>query len=276
LEKFLRDVVGGPLTSDIRALLDGHAEWDGDTTLRAELLIRLYHRPNTGIEDLEPHALPQEYETLVPFITGRKPTPIMLKAPVAYFLKTRGLPPAKAEEYDVGFCRVGRYANRLIFPVRQLGRLVYFTSRYCGDHPVKSLNPPNVIGFHHKTDVLLNYDNVMGAKIVAVCEGPVSAMAHEKAVCLLGKTISPPQIALLEALLEHGLEEIVVSVDADAAKQARQIYYACLGRFPKVRILSLNDGDPDDHKHEIRKLMDARSVPTIGSLLRSRLHRSTA
>jgi len=273
LEKFLRDVVGGPLTGDVAALLSGYVERDGDISIRDELLVRLYHRPNDELNPLERHNLPAEYIDIVPYLTGEKPTPILLRNAVAYYLKVRRLPSSKAAEYAVGYCRVGTYAGRLLFPVRQNGQIVYFTTRYCGDHPVKSLNPPNVEGFYHKTDVLLNYDNVVGCPVVALCEGPISAMAHRHAVCLLGKTIAAPQIALLERLVSLGLKELVVSLDSDASKQARQIYNALLGRIPKVTLLTLASGDPDDNREIIDTLMEKRSAPTIGGTLRSRLGR---
>ena len=38
-------------------------------------------------------------------------------------------------------CAMGREANRLIFPIRQFGKVVYHTNRYCGEHLQKSLNP---------------------------------------------------------------------------------------------------------------------------------------
>lgn len=188
------------------------------------------------------------------------------------YLRSRGITDEQITRHEIGYCSTGRYAGYLIFPVRQFGSVVYFTTRYAGKvtDGRKSNNPPKADGFHAKSTCLLNYDGCVGKKSVAIVEGPFDMMAWESAVALMGKTISDRQIALIDKLAASGTEEIIVSLDSDAVSYAHAVYTRLLGRVPKVTMLVLRDGDPFDNRDKIDELAASRGVPSAVDLVSSR------
>ncbi len=220
-------------------------------------LLQLFYAPDDPEEELSPVRLPREYRPLADEFVD---TPLPLRNGVNY-LKRRHISPAKAAAFNIGYCPTGQYAGYLVFPVWQGGEQVYFTTRYAGKVGPKDLkckNPVNQDGYHTRNTCLLNFDGVLGAPVVAIVEGGFDMMAHEAAVGLMGKTVDETQIRLLELLAENGTEEFVVSLDKDAGREADRLFQALNGRLPKVSLLALADGDPDDHREELPALMDAR------------------
>jgi hypothetical protein len=117
----------------------------------------------------------------------------------------------------------------------------------------------------------LNFDNVVGAPVVAIAEGPLSMMAHESGVATMGKFVSDEQIGLLGVLVHYGTKEFVVSLDADAGREADEVYQKLCDHLPKVTLLALDKGDPDDHKEELTTLMQGRGKPGLSDRIRLRL-----
>lgn len=187
---------------------------------------------------------------------------VRLKRGINY-LKQRGILYAQVEWFDIGYCPTGDYAQRLVFPVYQGGEQIYFTTRYAGKTEKKTLNPTWEEGYHSAGTTLLNFDGVVGAPIVSIVEGPFDMMAHAHAVALTGKGISDAQIVLLQLLAEMGAEEFVVSLDAGAGRDADNIYHQLLGRVPKVTVLLLDRGDPDERKDELHALMGTRRTLSL-------------
>lgn len=225
-------------------------------SVAAELL-QLFYAPVEDDEEPSPVLLPREYR---PLADEFEDPPLPLRNGVSY-LKRRGISPAKAAVFKVGYCPTGEYAGYIVFPVCQGGSQVYFTTRYAGKVGPKDLkckNPKNQDGYHTRNTCLLNFDRVLGAPVVAIVEGGFDMMAHETAVGLMGKTIDETQIRLLELLVENDTEEFVVSLDKDAGRQVEALFCALNGRVPKVSVLALKDGDPDDHREELSKLMAGR------------------
>ncbi len=172
---------------------------------------------------LKPHKLPEEYEELRPATSGG------MAIAWKYWTEKRNMTPKQARRFKVGYCRNGRYGHRLVFPVIQDGEQVYFTTRYCGTgSAMKSLNPmdPAEGGYHRRDTIILNYDRMKGHPIVALCEGPISSFAFDSipAGALLGKIASPVQVKLVENLVAQGLQELVLSFDADAGKATDKLY----------------------------------------------------
>lgn len=230
-------------------------------SVAAELL-QLFYAPDEQDGELSPVLLPREYK---PLADEFEAPPLPLRNGVNY-LKGRGISPAKAAIFKVGYCPTGEYAGYIVFPVIQGEAQVYFTTRYAGKVGPKDLkckNPKNQDGYHTRNTCLLNFDGVLGAPVVAIVEGGFDMMAHKVAVGVMGKTIDETQIRLLELLVENGTEEFVVSLDKDAGREAEELFRALHGRLPKVSLLVLKDGDPDDHRDELPDLMAARKK-TLG------------
>lgn len=223
-------------------------------------------KTTTTHADLAPVVLPKELVSM----TERKLSP--MDSVGLRYLRSRGITDAQIARHEIGYCSSGRYAGYLIFPVRQFGEVVYFTTRYAGKvkDGRKSNNPPKADGFHAKSTCLLNYDGCVGAKSVAIVEGPFDMMAWGNAVALMGKTISDRQIALIDKLVESGTKEIIVSLDSDAVSYAHTVYTGLLGRVPKVTMLVLRDGDPFDNRDKIHELAETRGAPSAVDLVSSR------
>lgn len=234
--------------------------------LYAEVIKVLYGEHAGVTAKLQVHCLPREYVQL---------HSENVKSPQTRrgwnYLMERGIEPETVEKFKIGFASRGQYAQRLIFPVEQGGRQVYFTSRYAGKHELKSLNPENVDGYFQRKNCLLNYDNVIGSPVVVLVEGAFDCMAYPNAVALLGKTMSDEQLSLLLALLVTGTTEFVISLDDGAMKDAGEIYRRLLHRVPKVSVVCLDYGDPHDRRDESDVLLAGRGDPSPVDLVRGYL-----
>jgi uncharacterized C2H2 Zn-finger protein len=190
------------------------------------------------------------------------------------YLKGRGVGLHLDAEFNIGYCPTGRYANRLIFPIYQGGRCVYFTTRSVADDFLKTLNPKGDADSFTKSDCLLHYDDAVGSRVVVVVEGPFDCMAFSgvaKAVALMGKTISLPQLKLIDSLRDEGLEEVVVCLDAGAMREAEVIYRTLLNRVPEVSVITLPSGDPHDNRKNLPALMGAKGQLSLKDRVLGRL-----
>lgn len=187
------------------------------------------------------------------------------------YLAKRGVSKEKIDQFRIQFCPYGRYAGYLLFPISIDGEDVYFTTRFAGNvSKMKSKNRPKEDGFHSKDTVLFNYDNVVGQPLVALVEGPFDAMAFDHAVGLLGKSISDSQVALIGQLAKRGLRELVITLDAEAGRDAIAIYRKLVGHVAKVTVLFLPEGDPHDLRERLPKLLSSRREPTAADFVRHR------
>lgn len=267
--QFFRDLNGGSLRHEEIELCRGEITPPRTHEDMASAVFNILYGAEPEAQELVPVALPPDMQPLAPH-ARLKTKPIHLRRAFKY-LTGRGVTSKQIVQHDLGFCVSGRYAQRVIFPVRQNGRQVYFTNRYCGTHLLKSLNPEKTEGAYSRDHCLLNYDNVVGKAQIAVTEGPFDMMAYDHAVALMGKTISATQVDLLTALVAHGLEEVIVSLDAEAGKDAERVYHRLTRRIPSVVILSLDHGDPDERRDDLADLIDQARPPTVADQVRNRL-----
>lgn len=147
--------------------------------------------------------------------------------PIEYeipYLRKRGVSVAEANAFRLGICETGRYANRLIYPVYEAGRLVYYQGRAMweatekpGERYLKALNPPAMEGALVSSEVLFNVERAVQHERVVITEGPMDAIhVGEEAVCTFGKKISPIQIEKLRRL---GVQKINLMWDGPSAKE---------------------------------------------------------
>jgi hypothetical protein len=227
---------------------------------------RILYKAGEQSKALRPSALPREYE---PLTLANVDAPRLRRA--HRYLRQRHVSLKVAQRFQVGFCATGKYAGYLIFPVVQGGGVVYWTSRYCGKHSIKSRNPDKREGYFSREHCLLNYDNVVGRRRVVLVEGPISATAPRHAIALMGRVMSPFQARLIEALVEHGLEELVIGLDPGTGRDRDAIRDTMSSIVPRVTDLCLTEGDPDDERDRIDELMAQRRVPSLSDRIRSRL-----
>lgn len=169
-------------------------------------------------------------------------------SPLPYMVE-RGISMDDAQMFGLGWCSKGRYENRLVFPVFEQGRLVYWQARAMwspleGDRSFrKTLNPSSKMGGASPNEVLMNLDMAAQYLRVAIVEGPIDlAHAGPSAVATLGKKISPVQIA---KLIKAGVRAVDLMWDSDA-RQDMLNASELLMRFFDTRCVFLPRGDPGD------------------------------
>lgn len=270
VETLLKSLNGGKLTSQEMDLISGEVNPVQIDRLRDELLIRFY--ATERINKPRSVYLPPEY---VP-MKGNGNN-FFVRPAFNYLRDVRKFTHGLAnfiEKHQVGYCLTGEYANRLIFPVTQGGKQVYFTSRYCGDHFQKGKNPKNTPGRFTKETCLLNYDGCVGAEEVVVVEGPLSMAPFNYPVAMMGKTLSEGQMDLLDLLAEHGTKEFILATDPDASREASEVFRRMSGRLPKVSYLRLEGGDPFDLRENMKAFVNNRryAVGVADALRGLRVH----
>ena len=136
LRGLLSDLNGGRLTAIEEALL--RREYRPVADLSARLKSIFAAPSDESRKEPRPVRLPRE---MIGF------EPLRAKAvPGWRYLTSRGATMDHVRKHSIGYCVEGEYANRLIFPVFQGGRPVYFTNRSVNGAMNKSKNPKNVPG----------------------------------------------------------------------------------------------------------------------------------
>jgi len=170
-------------------------------------------------------------------------------------------------KYKVGFCTVGKYANRIIIPsYNESGDVNYFVGRTYDPREKKRkyLNP-----IADKNKIIFNEGYINWDSTVILVEGVTDMFSLPNAMPLLGKTLST---TLYEKLKERK-PDIIILLDPDAYKnsielfyQLQTIYYDC---EEKIKIVKLpNNDDIDEIRRNqgidevIRCLYTARGLTT--------------
>lgn len=281
IRSLLWEVKGGLDADDRAALADVRSAPGNRGIVRSQLYGTLLGRDeDVSRLNLKAVALPREYRSLTDASLRRKKLYHLAYA----YLSNRGVTGTQIRRYKIGYCTTGRYRRRLVFPITYKGKQVYFTTRYVGDHNIKTLNPKaeedadgNAVTYH-KGACLWGYDRCRGKRTVTIVEGVFDGMACDPAVALLGKTISDAQLGLLHELHESGTSRFVVALDPDAAVQAERLADVVRQRLPdaEVDIVSLDEGDPADHRDEMPAIIeDAGEEAPLRHRLLGRLQLST-
>jgi len=168
----------------------------------------------------------------------------------------RGITLEDIRQFGLVFCDVGKYRNRLIFPIWEKGKLVYYQARAMwkarpGENYIKALNPPSDVGAASPTEVVMNLDVAKHFDRVAVVEGPIDCVhAGPSAVCTLGKRISVAQMLKMK---KAGVQAIDLIWDGPtetepegAWPEMRQAASQLAGIFD-TRLVFLPHGDPGDY-----------------------------
>jgi hypothetical protein len=165
------------------------------------------------------------------------------------FMARRQITLEDARTFGLGWCDRGRFAGRLIFPVWDQSRLIYYQGRAMWD-PIpgrsylKSLNPPGGEGRAVSSELLMNLDQAKFYPRVALVEGPTDLVrTGPDAVCSFGKRITDAQIG---RLIRAGVRAIDFLWDADAQKEMLEAG-ARLNVLFDLRVVTLPHGDPGDY-----------------------------
>ena len=151
--------------------------------------------------------LPDEYSLI-------NENDILHRKPLEY-LQGRGVSFEQINSYRIGYCVLGPYAQRIIFPVYEQARLVGFTARLVTEGQPKYKNPA---GFH-KSDFLYNFDSALHFDTVIIVEGVFDAIRLPNSVALFGKELSDKQRLKIVKTWKH----VNVLLDSDAAEDAMMV-----------------------------------------------------
>ncbi len=192
------------------------------------------------------------------------------------YMVRRGITLEDARSFGLGWCDGGRYANRLVFPVWENRRFVYFQARamweqaehvprWPEDRYVKALNPGRADGASVSSDLLMNLDIARAYPRVAITEGPIDCVkTGSSAVCTFGKKISPTQIA---KLLRAGVRALDLIWDGPSEREPDGAWPEMLAVAPvlsalfDLRLVRLPHGDPGDHPREYLDWLRASAQP---------------
>jgi DNA primase len=154
-----------------------------------------------------------------------------------HYLTQRGIGIKEIVKYNIGYCKDGMYARRVIVPsYNSNGSLNYFVSRsYYAEERMKYKNPPiskNIICL----DSQINWNEP-----VILCEGVFDAITiRRNAIPLLGKF---PSKTLVEKIFMNGVTDIVISLDADAINEALKVSDYFRKQGINVKLMMLKDKD---------------------------------
>ena len=156
------------------------------------------------------------------------------------FLSKRGITNEDIIKYNVGFCKDGPYAERVIIPsYNELGQLNYFIARAYKDSDRKYKNPPiaskEVIGF----ELYINWD----APIILV-EGIFDALTIKRNVIpLFGKVLHDK---LMKKLVESSVNRIYIALDNDARKDALKQAERLMSYGKEVYLVEMEGKDANE------------------------------
>jgi DNA primase len=161
-----------------------------------------------------------------------------------YYLTQRGITIKDIIKYNIGYCKEGLYAQRVIIPsYNSDGSLNYFISRsYYPENKMKYKNPPiskNVICFESQ---------VNWKEPIILCEGVFDAITIKRnAIPLLGKF---PSKQLVEKIFMSGVNNIIISLDNDAMNEALKAAEYFRKNGINVKMMYLKDKDAADMGYE--------------------------
>lgn len=183
-----------------------------------------------------------------------------------YLTEIRGVPLGYVLANRFGFCREGKLAGMVVYPVFVQGHLLYYSSRGVLGWGPKSIHPKGV----KKSEILYGLDHVYGDTLYLV-EGVLDTLAFPgKALAVFGHSISDTQARLIRALHPR---EVVVAFDSDVTKRQANIVQICEKLVQKlgcmVSFIRLDTGDPFDNRNVIERYVARRITYNYELSLRS-------
>ncbi len=161
------------------------------------------------------------------------------------YLTSRGFPP---EFYSEAYQLMLPYPNsrergRLLLPVFEEGKLVYYQARSLSGESPKYLNPTKAQTTHGKSHFVYNLEYAATFNEIIICEGIFSSWAAGgNAVAIFGKELSNHQAF---KILQKNVRKATILLDPGEEDWA---YKAAAKLYPKVevRIANLEKGDPNE------------------------------
>lgn len=175
------------------------------------------------------------------------------------YMSKRNITLEDVRDFGIFYCDKGKYSNRIVFPVWEDNRLIYWQARAMyeadqvqfGHKFIKALNPERMEGCAVSSEVLMNLDVACKFERVAIVEGPMDCVRTGSAsVCTFTKSITPAQV---RRLLLKGVKAIDLMWDGPSAKEPQGAWHEMvhvapwLSTFFDLRLIFLPSGDPADY-----------------------------
>jgi len=160
---------------------------------------------------------------------------------VMKYLKERNITQDIIDYHNLGYTTGGKHFLRLIIPsYNDENQLTYFAGR------AFSWVKPKYMNVHgdviDKMDVIFNEGKINWDATIYLVEGPIDHVVTPNSIPLLGKYMSD---ILFETLIERAKAPIVIVLDADAQRDAQNLYkkllYSPIGHLVRLVVL------PDDY-----------------------------
>jgi DNA primase len=172
--------------------------------------IKVGKKKKNVIEELE---LP---ETFIEF-KDSNPKSLEHKQAWNYLTKQRKISEDIISKYRIGYTTGGHYANRIILPSYDRdGKLNYWVGRTYINQKPKYLNPDS-----DKEEIIFNECCLNWDSTIYIVEGPFDHIVVYNSIPILGKKISDK---LMTNLLTKSTADIVILMDGDAWKDAKELY----------------------------------------------------
>jgi DNA primase len=213
----------------------------------------------TKIDTTKPDkvALPKEFESLV------TPDGSLESRHALAYIKKRGISTNDILKYNIGYCKTGRYRNRIIVPsYDKSGNVNYFIARSYEAEPSRKYDAPSC----NKTELIGLEYFINWSVPVILCEGIFDAIAiRRNAIPLFGKTI--PKSLMLK-LVESEVKTIYLALDKDALKEALEYSHNLLNLGKEVYLIELEGKDPSELGfNNITKLLHKAKPLSFSDLL---------
>lgn len=218
-------------------------------------------------------------EAVVPLCPTGLPENCLAVDSIMPYMQRRGITLEDARAFGLGWCQTGWLKNRLVFPVWEQNKCIYWQARAMWDRHEhvarpyyrrdgtlnkdqyrKTLNPLQErrdrpgIRYFGSGDVLLNLEQAAQYPRVAICEGPTSAIrTGPDAIATFGKQLQPAQ---LTRLINAGVRAVDFMWDGPSENEPMGAWESMirnagnLSVFMDVRMVFLPKGDPGDYSRE--------------------------
>ena len=183
------------------------------------------------------------------------------------YLKNRGINESDVRKYNIGYCKEGRYRNRVIVPsYDKSGQVNYFIARSFEKETYQKYDAPSV----NKTEIIGLEYFVNWSVPVILCEGIFDAIAIKRNVIpLFGKSITK---ALMLKLVECQVKTVYLALDKDALKEALTYSEQLINLGKEVYLIELEGKDPSDLGFDnMTKLLQKAKPLTFGELMLRRM-----
>lgn len=183
------------------------------------------------------------------------------------YVRSRGMTESDIKKYNIGYCRSGKYENRVIIPsYDKNGILNYFVARSIDKNSSRKYDAPSC-----KKSEIIGMESLINWKIpIILCEGAFDAIAIKRnAIPLFGKSITK---TLMKKLVESEVRTVYLALDKDALREALDYAERLINYGKDVYLLDLKGKDPSQigFKNMVHLLHDAEQL-TFSNLFKKKI-----